>query len=66
MLNIFTKAQSWKFDSVLNAPVFYRCYLTSRVTLRIFNVIFQTYSGIFKTYVAIFSPVKAYQYPCHI
>ena len=66
MLNIFTKAQSWKFDSVLNAPVFYRCYLTSRVTLRIFNVIFQTYSGIFKTYLAIFRPAKAYQYPCHI
>ena len=34
ILNIFTKAQSCTFDTVLNAPVFYRCYLTSRVTLR--------------------------------
>ena len=34
ILNIFTKAQSCTLDTVLNAPVFYRCYLTSRVTLR--------------------------------
>ena len=38
----------------------YRCYLTSRVTFGVFNVIFQTYSGIFKTYSAIFSLVQAY------
>ena len=31
--NIFTKAPSWTFNTVLNAPLFYRCYLTSRVTL---------------------------------
>ena len=36
ILNIFTKASSWTFDTVLNAPVFFRCYLTSRVTLRCF------------------------------
>ena len=61
ILNIFTKAQSWTFDSNLNAPLFYRCYLTSRVILHIFNVIFQNYSGlfIFETYSAIFSPAKA-------
>ena len=59
ILNIFTKAQSWTFDAVLNAPLFYRCYVTSRVTLRMFNGIFQTYSGIFNTYSAIFSPLKA-------
>ena len=34
ILNIFTKAQSCTFDTVLSAPVFYRRYLTSRVTLR--------------------------------
>ena len=34
ILNIFTKAQSCTFDTVLNALVFFRCYLTSRVTLR--------------------------------
>ena len=38
ILNIFTKAQSWIFDAFLNAHFFYRCYLTSRVTLRIINV----------------------------
>ena len=61
ILNIFVKVQYCTFDTVLNAPVFYRCYLTSRVTLRyrIFEVIFQTYSGIFKAYSAIFSLVKA-------
>ena len=31
-LNIFTKAPSWTFDTVLNAPLFYKCYLTFRVT----------------------------------
>ena len=59
ILNIFTNAQSWTFNANLNAPLIYRCYLTSRVTLYIFNVIYQNYSGIFKTYSSIFSPVKA-------
>ena len=59
ILNIFTNAKSWTFDANLNAPLIYRCYLTSRVTLYIFNVIFQNYSGIFKTYSSMFSPVKA-------
>ena len=59
ILNIFTKARSWTFDANLNAPLIYRCYLTSRVTLYIFNVIYQNYPGIFKTYSVIFSPVKA-------
>ena len=36
ILNIFRKAPSWTFDTVLNAPLSYRCYLTSRVTLRCF------------------------------
>ena len=58
-LNIFTKAQSRTFDTNLNTPLFYRCYLTSRVTLHIFNVIFENYSSIFQTYSALFSPVKA-------
>ena len=44
----------------MNAPLFYRYYLTSRVTLHIFTVIFQNYSGIFRIYSAIFSPAKAY------
>ena len=34
ILNIFTKATSWTFDTVLNAPLFYKCYLTSSVSLR--------------------------------
>ena len=34
ILNIFTKAQSCTFNTVLKALVFYRCYLTSRVTLQ--------------------------------
>ena len=59
ILNNFTKARSWP-DAVLNATLFYKCYLTSRVTLRIFNVIFRTYSGIFNTYSVIFSPAKEY------
>ena len=58
ILNIFTKAQSWTFGTNLNAPLFYRCYLTSAVTLHILNVIFQDYSGIFKTCSAIFNPDK--------
>ena len=58
-LNIFTNAQSWKFNANLTASLFYRCYLTFRVTLHIFSAIFQNYSDIIKTYSAIFSPVKA-------
>ena len=34
ILNIFTKAPSWTFDTVPNVLLFYRWYLTSRVTLR--------------------------------
>ena len=63
ILNIFTKAQSWTFDANLNAPLIYRCYLTSRATLHIFNVIFQNFSSIFKTYSSIFSPLKACMSP---
>ena len=60
-LNVFTKAQSGTFDTVLGAPLFYRCYLTSTVTLRLsLALYFQTYSGILKTYSVIFSLVKAY------
>ena len=59
ILNIFTKASSWTFDIVLNAPLFYRCYLTSRVTLPYLYVMFQTYSDTLKTYSATFSLVKA-------
>ena len=33
-LNIFAKAPSWTFDTVLKAPLFFRCFLTSRVTLQ--------------------------------
>ena len=29
ILNSFTKAPSWTFDTVINVPLFYRCYLTS-------------------------------------
>ena len=28
VLNIFTKASFWTFDTVLNAPLSYRCYPT--------------------------------------
>ena len=34
ILNIFTKPPSWLFDTVLNGPLFYRCYLASIVTLQ--------------------------------
>ena len=34
ILNIFSKATFWTFDTVLSAPLSYRYYLTSRVTLR--------------------------------
>ena len=60
ILNIFTKAHFSTFDANMNPPLIYRCYLTSTVTLHIFTVIFQNYSGIFKTYSAIFSPAKTY------
>ena len=33
LLNIFTKAPFWTFDTFLNAPFFCRCYLTSTVSL---------------------------------
>ena len=59
ILNIFGKAPSWTFDTVLNR-LFYRCYLTSRITLWYLYVMFQTYSGISKTYSAIFGFVNAY------
>ena len=58
-LNLGRFMPFWMLSNAIYLP-FYRCYLTSRVTLRIFNVIFQTYSGIFKTYSATFSPVKGY------
>ena len=34
ILNIFTKARPWTFDTVLNAPLSYSCYATSRVILQ--------------------------------
>ena len=66
ILNIFTKAQSWTFDAVLNAPLFYRRYLTSRVSLRIFNVMFQTYSGMLRhiKYPGIFRNILFQPYLC--
>ena len=42
-LNISTKARSCTFDPVLNALVFYRCCLTSRVTLRPYSKLIQPY-----------------------
>ena len=63
ILGIFTKAQSWTFDANLNAPLFYRCYRTSRVPLQIINVIFQNYSGIFKSYPVIFSLLRHVKSP---
>ena len=59
ILNIFTKAQSWMFDAVLNAPLFYRCYLTSRITLCIFSVIFQTYSRLIQPYLVLLRHIKS-------
>ena len=55
ILNVFTKAPSWTFDIVLNAPFSYRCILYG-----IFKVIFQTYSGMIIIYSVIFILVKAH------
>ena len=65
ILNIFTKAPSCTFDTVLNAPVFYRCYLislkvTSATKRYIETYIIETYTGIFKTYSVMFILVQAY------
>ena len=56
ILNIFTKAQSCTFDTVLNAPVFYRCYLTSRVTLR---YLWSYISDIFRHIQDLFCHIKS-------
>ena len=40
ILTIFTKAPSWTFDTVLNASLFYRSYLTSRLTLRYLSTLY--------------------------
>ena len=47
------------FDAVLNAPLFYRCYLTSRITLCIFSVIFQTYSRLIQPYLVLLRHIKS-------
>ena len=44
ILNIFAKAPSWTFDTVLNVPLFFRCYLTSRVSLMLYFRHIQVYS----------------------
>ena len=59
ILNIFTKAPSWTFDKVLNAPL----SLKDAILYGVFNIIFQIYSGILKIYSAIFIIVKAYYEP---
>ena len=64
ILNIFTKAQLWRFDAVLNAPLFYRCCLTSRITLRIFNVslyfrLIQAYSTLIQPYLVLLRHIKS-------
>ena len=61
-LNIFTKAQSRTFDTNLNGPFFYRCYLTSRVTLHIFKLylrIIQAYSRLIQPYLVLLKHVKS-------
>ena len=59
ILNIFTKAQSCTFDTLLNVPVFYRCFYRLLEWLYgNFEVIIRTYSGIFKTCSTVFSLVK--------
>ena len=42
ILNIFTKAPPWTFDTVLTAPL----SLKDAILYGVFNIIFQTYSGI--------------------
>ena len=59
ILNIFTKAQSCTFDTVLNAPVFYRCYLTSRVTLRLHFRHIQAYSRLILPYLVLLRHIKS-------
>ena len=59
ILNIFTKARSWTFDTVLNMSLFYKWYLTARVALRYLQ-------GYILDYSAIFVLVKAYEEPWHI
>ena len=54
ILNNFTKAPSWTFDTVLNVPL----SVKDTILHRVFNIIFQTYSGILKIYSAIFVLVK--------
>ena len=60
ILDISIKASSQAFDTVLNASLFYRCYLTSRVTLESLLMLHFRNSGIFKTYSVIFSHVETY------
>ena len=50
ILNIFTKAPSWMFDAVLNAPLFFRCYLTSTVSLTLYFRHIQAYSVLIQPY----------------
>ena len=71
ILNMFTKAQSSTFDSVLNAPVFYRCYLTSRViyrcyltsnstvSLRLCFRHIQAYWGLIQPYLVLLRHIKS-------
>ena len=59
ILNIFPKAQSRTFDANRNASLFYRCHLTSRATLHIFNVIFQNSSGLIQPYLVLLRHAKS-------
>ena len=60
LLNIFTKAQSWTFDTVLNVPVFfYRCCLTSRVTLRLYFRYIDAYSRLTLPYLILLRDSKS-------
>ena len=60
ILNIFTKAQSWTFDTVLNVPVFfYRCCLTSRVTLRLYFRYIDAYSRLTLSYLILLRDSKS-------
>ena len=60
ILNIFTKAHSWRFDTVLNVPVFfYRCYLTSRVTLRLYIKHIHAYSRLTLSYLILLRDSKS-------
>ena len=61
-LNFFTKAPSWTFDTILNGPLFYRCYLTSTVTLRYLLALyfrhFLTHSRLIQTYLFLLRHIK--------